>query len=225
MISSQTPVRFTKIDDLIRHEHRFLVESDDCSFLGEYTARAGYSHSETNDKILSLKTKPEAIRRNPYRRKYKLQAIAYWAERLAAALPPSEARRACWIPIPGSCPIGHPDHDDRLLRVLRRAYGDDLAIASKLLVQDGERVAAHDAAERPTPDQLVEQWIVDVSELPPDAGHFIVFDDVISRGASFKAAQRIVWDRLSNATVAGVFLARTVHDDPPLPTFEFFESS
>lgn len=225
MTSSQTPVRFTKIDDLNRREHRFLVESDDCSFLGEYTARAGYSHSETNDKIISLKMKPDAIRQKPFRGKFKSRAIAYWAERLSMAFPLADARLAVWVPVPGSCPRGHPDHDDRLIRVLRRAYGTQLEIASGLLSQEGERIAAHDAIERPTPDQLVAQWVVDISGVPPNATRFVVFDDVVSRGASFKAAQRIILERFPHATVIGLFLARTVHDDPPLPMFSFFEDS
>lgn len=223
MTSSLTPVRFTKIDELNRHEHRFLVPGDDCSFLGEYTARAGYNHSETNDKIISLKMKPDAIRQKPYRGKHKDRAISFWAEKLSAALPFADASQAVWVPIPGSCPREHPDYDDRLIRVLRRAYGSGLPIASRLLVQEGERIAAHDATDRPTPEQLTAQWTVDKSGITPDTERFVVFDDVISRGVSFKAAQRIILQRFSHSTVVGLFLARTVHDDPPLPMFSFFE--
>lgn len=169
--------------------------------------------------------KPGAIRQNPYRGKYKRQAIDYWAEKLAAAFPLNEAMRALWVPVPGSCPIGHPEHDDRLVRVLRRAYGADLEIASRLLTQEGERIAAHDAVERPTPEQLIEQWKVGGLDIAPDVTQLIVFDDVISRGASFKAAQTLLNELFPDVKVIGLFLARTVHDDPPLPMFEFFEDS
>ena len=48
-------MRFTKVDDSIRDQHFFLGPDDDCYFMREYTARAGYSHSQTNDIILNLK--------------------------------------------------------------------------------------------------------------------------------------------------------------------------
>jgi hypothetical protein len=169
-------VRFTKIDRLTRGEHRFLDEADDCSFIGEYTARKGYSYSETNDRIISLKMKPGIRHSNPPRYKYKGLAIDYWAQKLASAMPVVEAGRAIWVPIPGSCPKGDPEHDDRLLRILARAYGGRVSVP-ELIEQVGTRVAAHDSeTQRPTPEQLVASWRVNGGLLEDGAYSFVIFD-------------------------------------------------
>ena len=39
------PDRFTEIDELTRPDHSWLTDDDRCYFLGEYTARQGYSYS------------------------------------------------------------------------------------------------------------------------------------------------------------------------------------
>jgi hypothetical protein len=47
--------RLTKIDELTLPDHYRLEPTDDCYFIGEYTARGGYEQSDTNDLILNLK--------------------------------------------------------------------------------------------------------------------------------------------------------------------------
>ncbi|TPL77571.1 hypothetical protein [Mesorhizobium sp. B2-3-15] len=212
-------VRFTKIDNLTRSQHRFLDENDDCSFIGEFTARKGYSHSETNNRIISFKMKPSIRLQAPYRYKHKGSAIDYWARQLSSAMPVSEATKAIWVPIPGSCPVGNPEYDDRLLRLLHRAYSNRIQIV-ELLSQLAQRVAAHDSDARPTPEVLIDNWVTDFSLLPVGRYNFVVFDDVLTRGASFKAAKRVLSNQYPGSAVSGVFLARTVHDDGPMFDFE-----
>ena len=48
---------FTKVDDLIRADHRELTAEDHCLFLREYKAHGGFE-GETNSLILNLKKKP-----------------------------------------------------------------------------------------------------------------------------------------------------------------------
>ena len=217
-------VRFTKIDNLTRGQHRFLDDGDDCSFIGEFTARKGYAHSETNSKIISFKMKPSIRLENGYRYRHKGHAIEYWARHLASAMPASEAAKAIWVPIPGSCPRGDPEYDDRLLRVVNRAYSNRIHVA-ELLVQVGNRAAAHDSSQRPTPDTLIENWNTDFQVLPSGSYNFIIFDDVLTRGASFKAAKKILMEQYPGSAVSGVFLARTVHDDGPMFDFDALPGS
>jgi hypothetical protein len=49
------PSRLTKIDELTRGDHSYLEAGDECLFFGEYSARKGFSHSETNQLILNFK--------------------------------------------------------------------------------------------------------------------------------------------------------------------------
>jgi hypothetical protein len=129
-------------------------------------------------------------------------------------MPLSEASKGIWVPIPGSCPKGHSEYDDRLLRVLAYAYGDVIEVV-ELISQRGERIAAHDRDERPTPEQLMESWVIDTSLLEAGKYSFIIFDDVLTRGASFNAAKRMLQRYYPGSSMTGIFLARTVHDDGP----------
>jgi hypothetical protein len=52
---STFPKRLTKLDELTRPDHSYLTAEDDCFFLGEYTARGGYSFSDTNQLVLNFK--------------------------------------------------------------------------------------------------------------------------------------------------------------------------
>lgn len=47
-------LQLQQIDELLRPQHFFIADDDDCYFLREYTAGAGFSHGETNQIILNL---------------------------------------------------------------------------------------------------------------------------------------------------------------------------
>jgi hypothetical protein len=79
------PTRLSKIDELTRPDHTFLEAGDDCYYLGEYTARAGYTFSATNDVIQNLK-KPMDRKGGP-EWKWKSWAIDQAAKMLREVLP------------------------------------------------------------------------------------------------------------------------------------------
>jgi hypothetical protein len=60
----------TKIDDLTFPDHYRLDSTDECYFVGEYTARAGYSYSATNDLVHNLKKGMERKDRPVLRRNF-----------------------------------------------------------------------------------------------------------------------------------------------------------
>ena len=87
MMSNDTfPQRFTKVDNLTRADHRHLTEDDTCYYIGEYTARAGYPYSATNNLVLNFKKKMD--RRGSSQWKYKVRAIAQAADAFRTALGP-----------------------------------------------------------------------------------------------------------------------------------------
>ncbi len=57
-------LRLSKIDERTRGAPYYLEVTDPCDFLQEYTARRGFSHSETNQLIINLK-KPVDRRDRP----------------------------------------------------------------------------------------------------------------------------------------------------------------
>ena len=117
------PQRLTKVDDLVRADHSYLRESDHCFFIGEYTARAGFLFSATNNLILNFKK--EMGRRGlpewPYKRKAILEAAV--AVRTATEyLGWDTLRRLTFVPIPPSKVKGDHLYDDRLMQMLNEMY-------------------------------------------------------------------------------------------------------
>jgi hypothetical protein len=58
------PTKLTRVDSLLLPDHYYLDADDECYFIGEYTARAGFAFSATNDLIQNLK-KPMDRRDRP----------------------------------------------------------------------------------------------------------------------------------------------------------------
>ncbi|MBA0420317.1 phosphoribosyltransferase [Stenotrophomonas maltophilia] len=198
-----------------RH-HTYLVTGDRCWHYGEYTSEGGYQASDTNQKILNLKKKPTVSEAQLY---YKSQAIDYWGRTLARVVNLAQPEGVLtFVPMPGSKPIGHAEYDDRMLRVLRRmAAGVPNVDIRPLLVQTAERDAQHHG-HRLTPDELCETLAVDSNLLNPSlARTIVVVDDVITMGASFAAAKRLLVGLPNVSEVVGVFLAKTVWPAPAFP--------
>ena len=114
---STFPQRLTEIDDLTRPDHSYLELSDRCYFLGEYTARKGFSFSATNHLIHNFK-KPMDRRGRP-EWPYKEQAIQNAATALRAAFLPEGLSVLTLVPIPPSKAKTDPLYDDRMVQMLR----------------------------------------------------------------------------------------------------------
>lgn len=192
-----------------------LTANDKCYYYGEYTSGGGYRYGDTNQWIHNLKKKPTSP---PQQLKWKAQAIDYWADKLRELMPPDKMPDTMtFVTIPGSKPLGHPDFDPRMDRVLRRwANGVPTIDIRQLLVQDGERPAQHEDSTRRSPDELRATMRVDRAQLAtPLRPHVIIVDDVLTLGASFKAAQGIIAGLPGVQTIQGLFLARTVWAQVP----------
>lgn len=197
-------------------DYTYLEAGDSCWHYGEYTSDGGYQASDTNQKILNLKKKPTVSEAQLY---YKNQAIDYWGRTLAGVINLSQTIGTyTFVPMPGSKPAGHADYDDRMLRVLRRmAVGLPEVDVRSLLIQTVEREAQHHG-HRLTPDELCQTLAVDHSLLDrPLARHILVVDDVITLGASFAAAKRMLAGLPGVEHVMGIFLAKAVRPPPAVP--------
>src|SRR6202521_4317351 len=99
MTSGNTfPQRLTKIDDLTRPDHFYLTPEDDCYFLGEYTARKGFSFSATNQLVLNFKKSVD--RRGRPEWQHKERAIREVGQAFAIAINPEWLASVTLVPIP-----------------------------------------------------------------------------------------------------------------------------
>jgi len=210
------PNILSRLDETTVGQHFLLDRTDVCYHIWEYTRRGGFSASPTNNLISNLKKKPSKIRVNPREVPWKERAIAYSAEAL------SQRIKREWIenigtivPIPSSKIAGHADYDDRLNRLLHRAFGHLTADIRPLLLQTSSTTADHETTERQRFEELLEITRIDESQASPGVrSNIMVFDDVLNSGKHFKVAQGLLSARFPGTPIIGVFLARCLPDPP-----------
>ncbi len=200
------PLKLTKIDDLTIFDHSYLDFEDECYYLGEYTARAGYSFSDTNHLIQNLK-KPLDRKELP-EWKYKMSAIRKAGNDLREAIGAAVISSVTWVPVPPSKAKDHPLYDDRILRVLQ-VMGSGLQIDLREMIQQTESLnAAHEVDEHRDPEKFRQVYYIDENICEPPPEFINVVDDVLTTGAHFKAAKELLLNRFPDAIVQGVFIAR-----------------
>jgi predicted amidophosphoribosyltransferase len=201
-------VHIRPIDDRSRGAHTWLEPRDSCFYLREYTPRGGPRHSETNRLLLDFKLSP--LLREDRQWKFKERAIERLAGELAGALEEEWLSRSTLVPMPPSKARSHAEHDDRMLRLLQameKGSGWDIR---ELLVQRASTEAVHESECRSRPREIAELYQVDESLAEPSPKGIVLFDDILTSGAHFRAAREVLGRRFPGAVVVGVFLARTV---------------
>jgi predicted amidophosphoribosyltransferase len=124
--------------------------------------------------------------------------------------------RATFVPVPPSKTIDHPDYDDRLLQVLQ-----GLSQARRLDVRELVTMAESTDPAHLTQDprdirELMRRMRLEEALANPTPEAVIIFDDVLTTGAHFKAVQRILLARFPDVPMAGLFLARRAPEAGPI---------
>jgi len=208
------PTRLSKIDELTPPDHTFLGAGDICYYLGEYTASAGFTFSETNALIQNLK-KPMDRRTRPEWR-YKTWAIERSAQMLREALPDEWVTQVTFVPVPPSKTRDHAEYDDRLLQILQKVgEGRNLDIR-ELVVMTENIDPAHLTDDRRSVRELVQRMRLERSLVNPAPSAICVLDDVLTTGAHFKAAEAILRIAFPQTPLAGLFLARRAPEASPI---------
>lgn len=202
-------LQLTLIDELIREQHYYLEPDDLCYFFGEYTARQGAAHSETNQLILNLKKGNERRAFADYR--YKELAISRVAQMITEAI--SDLDEFTFVPIPPSKCIDDPAYDDRMTAILRICRELNPSVDYRELVaQNNSTTASHMAVNRPSPDEIVANYRINTDLLEGCRSNIVVFDDVLTAGSHFKAMKTFLRQSLPEANIAGLFVARTARN-------------
>jgi hypothetical protein len=197
----------TRIDELTFPDHYHLEVTDECYFVGEYTARAGYNHSATNDLILNFKK--EMDRRDfPLEWRHKTMAIARASAQLRKSINPDYLRVATFVPTPPSKSKDDPLYDDRVVQLLKQ-FGPDIDVR-ELVVQNESYEPSHSTNDRLSPEELYANYRIDDTLTQPAPQFLAVVDDVLTKGAHFKAMQRILSETFPGVPLLGLFVARCV---------------
>ena len=202
------PQRLTAIDDLTRGDHWYLREGDVCHFIGEYTARKGSAYSATNTLILDFKMSVLNDGLPVWR--HKEAAIATAAAVLRQSMHPSVLDQVVFVPMPPSKAKGDAGYDDRLVRMLQMVRPGQPLDARELLVQTRSVEPSHQRSTRPQASDIARRYRIDETLAVPEPGVVAVVDDLLTSGAHFRAAKRVLTRRFADIEVVGLFLARRV---------------
>ena len=198
-------LRLQTIDDQSRPDHSRLSAGDECFYLYEYTSGKNYSFSATNNLISNLKKKPTS-----WGQQYKATAIADVARDFAMVINAGWLDGGTLVPVPPSKAKGHTDYDDRMLKVCRQIKAAPALDVRELVAQRNSLPAAHESLDRPTVEDLLQQYWIDETVANPAPRWIGVFDDVLTAGTHFVAMKRILGARFPGVRIQGFFIARRV---------------
>lgn len=201
-------MRLSQIDELTISDHPFLEGDDVCFYLGEYTSRAGFQHSKTNQLIYNLKKHMSRSGLPEWR--YKTQAISESAEQMRNALDGSSLRSGTFVPVPPSKCKDDPHYDDRITQILLKMTRGWQSDVRELILQRSSTGSSHESEERLSVQELITNYFIDNAACLPTPKSLIVFDDVLTTGRHFKAIQHILQERFPRSSITGLFIARRV---------------
>jgi predicted amidophosphoribosyltransferase len=202
--------RFQIIDESNRQDHVFLRSEDECYFLREYTSGKTYAFSETNNLISNLKKK-----RGTGGYQYKALAIRSVANIFKQTLNPEWLKIGTLVPVPPSRAKDDPAYDDRMLQVctlLKALCANEVNIdVRELVLQRNSIRAAHESeGNRPSIQELVDNYVIDDSQAEPAPTTIGVVDDVLTVGTHYRAMSQLLATRFPQAKIVGLFVARRV---------------
>ena len=207
-------LKLCKIDDLLRSDHLYLTEADQCFFFREYTANKDYDYSdysETNSLIWNFKKRLDKKGTSEW--KYKEKAIKQIAEEFRESLKAKWFEKYTLVPIPPSKSKEDPLYDDRMVQVLK-IFGQGLNLdIRELILQRESTQPFHQITPRPFWEDLIDNYYIDEDLANPEPKKVVLFDDLLTEGAHFKAAQNVLGKRYSGIGTRGIFVARRVYAD------------
>lgn len=209
-----TLLRLSKIDAQNRGDHAQLDVTDEGNvfFWREYTARKDYKFSETNQQIKNFKITPAIKRANPSRSHHKERALQLLALEVSKFIIPTVAQRGGTIvPIPPSKLVGDPDHDDRIVRMLQRAAGNQTVEIRSVIAHRENMAADHEGTTRLSFNERLQLTYLEPALLMPIPSWVIIFDDMITNGTHYKVAKHLLSTAWPGVPITGVFIARRVH--------------
>lgn len=185
-----------------------LEDTDICYYAREYIPGGGYAASEANDLVQNFKKPMDRQGRSEWR--YKDIAI----RRFAADLSQLDFTGCVVTSVPSSKCKTDPMYDDRMEKTFSylKEHHPTVVIEHPFELR-ATVTAAHLGGTRDA-DSFYRQlnW-VGFSNRTTLVSNVVVVDDVITSGGHFKACKRSILEHHPNASVFGVFWARSVHPD------------
>lgn len=209
---SISPLYLRKADDLIKRGHSHLQERDEVYFLGEYTVHERSEYSRVNQLIMNYK-KP-MNRRGLSEWSYKEEAIRQVADLFRVLILREKylserIHDATLVPIPPSMTKSRAEYDDRNFKMLQllRPKGD----IRELILQKETRDPLHKLKNTlRNPQDLMKNYYLNHDVLKPAPKEIWLFDDVLTKGTHYRAAQTFLQLEFPDIPIVGFFIARAI---------------
>lgn len=204
--------RFSKIEDDELRSRTYLEIGDRCIYWGEYFINSGYE-GDFNQLITNIKHPVNAPQNLKY---YKNRDINRIGLTLANTFG-QNLQKYTFVPIPPSECRTNPLYDDRLVRILRTCNGKVGPLDIRdMILQESDLDKAHYAekGQRPGPQYYLDAWELDEDYCQNEPDKLVIFDDMLTRGAHFNAAKRLLLSRFTQCEIYGIFVTKAV--DPPI---------
>lgn len=201
----------------------FLDSKDECYYFLDYTL-GGYQESESNSIVLNFK-KDLVHKDNILVWNYRTRAINFFASAINDVLRKNiNCNHFILIPCPTSKPNNHPNFNDRLLCVAHTLiHSNPLYKVYNCFNRTQEVIPVHQGGARKV-EEIIRTTKI---SLPPtflnQESIIVLFDDVLTTGAHFKACQKIImreWGVMQE-NIIGFFLAKTQHIITPIEDIDF----
>ena len=205
-------LKLSRIEGVFLSDHSSLEPGDDCYFLGEYTPGRGYKYGRTNSLILNFKKSPHKKGQPEWR--YKEESISKIAEAFRKSLSGAWLRKVTLVPIPPSKTQGDFLYDDRMTRtleILNQGFANVLDVR-ELIKQSESTQADHESSLRQSTDDLIGNYYIDQERVYPEPEEIALFDDLLTTGKHFKAAQSILRKQYPGVKIRGIFVARRIFE-------------
>jgi hypothetical protein len=210
LANPQIPSRLLQLDEITREDHYYITDTDVCFHLWEYVKGGSVTEHPSNQLIRNLQI-PMDEQGNFYRWRWKGRAIEFAATALSQVVPSDFFQHFTWIPIPPSGAKGTASHDPRLTKVLR-SVRPVIPDVRELVCQNVNHTSKEKGV---SPEVRAVDFAIDESLAYPPPIRAILFDDVLTTGAHFKAMQMVLEKRFPGIYTMGLFLARTIRPGDP----------
>lgn len=204
--------KLQKIDDLLRQQHSYLESSDLCFFLGESAGGLKFEAGTMHQLMFNFKKPIEKKGQKDW--SYKEKAVKEIADLILNLRNWEKWSQYTWIPMPSSKISSDPSYDDRLLQVLSRLKNQCPALdVRNILSSKRNREPAHSPSHKKEL-RTIEFHQGNIEIITSNKARMdqpkviIIFDDLITSGAQFKAAQSLLGNLYPQTIIVGFFIAR-----------------
>lgn len=96
-------------------------------------------------------------------------------------------------------------------QILHEAFGNDIDIRD-LILQKESTQSVHSSDEKRNPDKIADNYEINESQSKDVKKCIVIFDDILTTGAHYKAAESVLSKKFPNNQIKGLFIARRVFD-------------